>query len=213
MPFVIQSGKSVLFVHIPRTGGTSIEAWMRKLAPLKLHNFQTGPSMKVTPQHLTRADVDCLLGDWPWDLAFAVVRNPYKRLESEYRYACRRQPQDDGSWPMFSDWVEEQLSRAETDPCYNDNHFRPQSDFLGGDTKAWRFENQLHKAFASVAECLGIDRPEQLPHLNASPSVKVTWTPSAKAAADRAYHKDFEVLGYQRQLPAPAVRSSPEVSG
>ena len=65
--------KNLIFVHIPRTGGTSIE---------KALGFQMGNQEK----HLSAKDIRGQIGEVAWENAFkfSFVRNPWDRIISLY---------------------------------------------------------------------------------------------------------------------------------
>ncbi len=67
---------SVLFVHIPKTGGTSLVVAFR----ISLFHFKLA--------HLTADEQRRMVGEKYWDkkFSFAIVRNPWDRLVSYYHF-------------------------------------------------------------------------------------------------------------------------------
>lgn len=89
-------------------------------------------TLTASPQHLTLDELKPLLQLSAIDEVFALVRNPYHRLLSEYRWVTRSISNPELVPPLDS-WITEQISRAKTDPHHADNHIRPMIDFLDPD--------------------------------------------------------------------------------
>ncbi|MEI9932241.1 MAG: sulfotransferase family 2 domain-containing protein [Rhizomicrobium sp.] len=202
MPFIRVHDCNILFVHIPRTGGTTVEHWMRGLGDLKLFSYSTPRFSKITPQHLRYADICELLGDGYFDYSFAIVRNPFDRLASEYRLHAL-QAQKNGIWkgaPRFSTWLENKLDSYSKNSWAEDNHIRPQWEFLSKAVKVFKYEDGVLTALAEVARQIGVPAPAEIGHELATSDV------DAKAIFDipdveRAvafYARDFEHLGYSK---------------
>lgn len=64
----------VTFIHIPKTGGTSVKRWM-------LDNVQ-GQTLK--PKHGTKQNIESVYGDL--GITFCIMRNPYDWLVSTYEF-------------------------------------------------------------------------------------------------------------------------------
>ena len=132
MPFIEHNGQRILFIHVPKAGGTSIERWMAGIAPLRLHSIGKPKPMRVTPQHLRLDDIDQIFGEDYFDHVLMVVRNPFDRLESEYRMqATLAEERLWGQAPKFGPWLENALERLQKDRHADDNHLRPQWEFGG----------------------------------------------------------------------------------
>lgn len=108
-----------IFIHIPKTGGTTIERLM---------------GIKGSC-HATAADVrDCSPADYDNALTFAVLRNPIERAISIYRYAKSggnktRRDKDKFGWTTnlsFPDFVKAL-------PAQQEANFAPQSHFIVDD--------------------------------------------------------------------------------
>lgn len=200
MPFVELNSKRLLFIHIPKTGGTSIERWLAQFAALKFRTMGLPEASKCTPQHFRMRDIRALFGENYFDYSFAFVRNPYDRMESEYRMQATLQKA--GFWKeyqSFSMWLEANLSRAKNNPFHADNHFRAQWEFLGSDVDIFKFEDGLMRGLEKAATLLGISLPEQFPHeLSTSRSeVVIQWDLADRILVQEYFRKDFELFGYE----------------
>lgn len=106
-----------LFIHINKCGGTSIEKALG--IPIKIHE--------------TALQLRKRLGDEPWSrmFKFALVRNPYDKVCSHYRYRVKT-GQTGLKFMRLSlnDWVYE--AYGEKNPIYYDNElmFKPCFDWL-----------------------------------------------------------------------------------
>lgn len=197
MPFIQHNGKRVLFIHIPKAGGTSVESWMKGIAPLRLFSMGVPHASRCTPQHFRAQDIRALLGEGFFDYALTIVRNPYDRIASEYR--MRAQLAKESFWkglPAFSAWVEENLDRQKREKFHLDNHLRPQWEFLGKDVEVFRLEDGLAAPLAAMASRLGVEPPEIPPHELRSNALEIEWDPADRIRVRDHYARDFETFGY-----------------
>lgn len=95
--------RNYLFVHIQKTAGTSVSAYLTKHFGAQF----------VSPAH---AQLRCLTFSGPPPFIFAVVRNPWQRLVSWYEMMRAKGPHNDfsryllevdarGAMPSFSDFL------------------------------------------------------------------------------------------------------------
>jgi hypothetical protein len=199
MPFVEIETKRLLFIHVPKTGGGAIEAWLKTLAPLHFHSIGVPLALRCTPQHLRMADFRALFGDGYCDAAVMIVRNPYDLIASEYRMRAtlaRQGFRKDA--PRFSQWLETNLAAVARNPFHLDNHLRPQWDFHGSGVEVLRYEDGLVQAAARIAELLDVPKPEELPRVNDTSfaGINVVWDLSDRLRVQDFYAKDFEVFNY-----------------
>lgn len=191
--FLIPDPKAV-FIHIPKTGGTSIRNGFFE------GNVQ-GPKQGLVPD------------EWQEYFKFAFVRNPYDRLISAWRMFHSgmdqthwQHPSDRQgiSLPEFLDVVGDEsipfAGRRETTESKIRHHAIPQThpfncleyaDFVG------RYEN-LQSDFEQVCLKLGIE-PRRLPHWNRTDreaSYMECFESETLARANELYQVDFELLGY-----------------
>lgn len=193
MPFVEVDGRRILFVHIPRTGGTTVEQWLMRAGSLRLYSTRKPEYGKCTPQHLRYSDIEALLGENYFSYVFSIVRNPYQRVESEYRLRMSLGDQKVG----FSEWLDRYLSLRNQDAWILDNHLRPQVEFLGDSVELFHFEDTLEFAMGSVAEACGLPLPRELstPQVELNVS-NIFWSDEDISRVKAAFKSDFEVLGY-----------------
>ncbi len=213
MPIFDVGKKKVLFVHIPKSGGTSVEAWIRTFAELRFHTIGKPSALRCTPQHLTNHNFLEFFGYGYFDYVFAIVRNPFDRLVSEYR--MRAMEGQEGFWrafPNFSPWLEASLAAQKSDPWHLDNHLRPQWEFLSDATVVFRFEDGMDSILARVADELGVKPPETVPHEMqfsvTAPEVK--WDKRDIIMVLDHYARDFSEFGYP---DAPRLRGAAPSTG
>lgn len=172
MPIARINGRLLNFVHIPKTGGSSIKSYLMAKGPLALYTREPSEWARTTPQHIHADIYSLLIPDEFCDVRFAVVRDPLARLISEFRYRAKRclEPStkhctlnDDGTVCIeshtlrkilvtFDDWVNMTFEEYRSDPYIYDNHIRPQSDFIDRDMKIFRFEYGLLHVFDWIDE-------------------------------------------------------------
>jgi chondroitin 4-sulfotransferase 11 len=187
----------VIFVHVPRTGGTSIS---RALYPLWINHFTMREHLRTLPADLLTLP------------RFAVVRNPWDRVVSSWSFA-RAGAGADGA-VVVNDTFRLPLHHLETfegfvhnwlcdQPMHQlDSIFRTQSEFLTdshgkiavdhvgrlediGTTEEW------------LADILG--KPIKFPRLNASSheAYQQYYTPALREKVARVYASDIENFGYE----------------
>lgn len=104
MPYLKEH--NLLFIHIPKTGGTAIERALGIKAANRPDLFiskekQVIGGIKTVPQHFTPNILRVRLGEDIYEnsLKFTVVRNPYTRVLSEYFYRNKS-----GNMNKFPKW-------------------------------------------------------------------------------------------------------------
>ena len=199
MPFIAYNGRRCLYLHVPKTGGGSIDAWLRSLAPLRFHTIGKPVSLHCTPQHLRMSDFRDLFGEGYFDHVFMSVRNPYDRIVSEYRmHAAIAGKSFWREGPTFSHWLETVLDETRRYPYALDNHIRPQWEFYGSGVEILHFESGLPAMIGRIAEAIGAPAVETVPHAHsgAAPEVAVAFDRIDRLRIQEFYRKDFEVFGY-----------------
>ena len=198
-----------IFVHIPKTGGTSIEdviwpgekteadLWAGFVAPMR-NRYQTGGL-----QHLLARQIRTHVGETVFAsyLKFAIVRNPWDKIVSQYCY-MRRRPDlrdyiglaEDASLADYLDRIAA-TEHVQWMPqlCFvKDDDGRDLVDVIG------RFETLAADA-ARIFTRLGLSGPE-LPYLNRSErdtDYRGYFTPETRATVARLYGSDIDHFGYR----------------
>lgn len=195
MPVAVVNGRSVLFVHIPKTGGSSVERYLSRHGAVLLKGNGRDTGMRCSAQHLhadALASIDAADGhDW----TFTIVRHPVARLVSEYRYQMRK-PGWLRSRLSFSGWLSYALSRRALDSWYRDNHFRPQHEFILPGMEIMRFEDGVDTCLRRIGERLGTPAPATSIREKPSPDVPLVLSPRALARITATYARDFAEFGY-----------------
>jgi hypothetical protein len=203
--------KQFLFLHNPRTGGTSIATALRPYG----HDASSQPVNRILA--LVGVRVNHWLGDYrdrrfrvhssaltiqnriPRDIfhrcfKFAFVRNPWDLFVSYHRYVMSRPHHK--RHRRFA-----KMDFADYLRFLVDRHVGFQSEFLSNERGellvdfVGRFE-RLRQDFAQVTQCVGINA--QLPHLNATTSTdyREYYTPHTRNFVLDSYRHDIERFEY-----------------
>lgn len=187
-PLRARAGSEFVFIHINKTGGTSVER-----------------ALHIPFEHKTALEKIDEMGRENWDKAFTftVVRNPWDKVVSHYHYRVKtNQTKLQENIIEFKNWVT--LTYEKMDEYYYDNPrmFMPQSDWISDENnnilvdKICRFEN-LETDFGIVCNRIGISA--KLPHAKASDRRKYNDYYDDRTAEIVAnwFRKDIENFGYE----------------
>lgn len=207
--YVTDEGWFLLFVHIPKTGGTSVEAALRPhctefLYDRGFHSERLRFS-RCSAQHFHWAALQALFPNDFFSLKFAVVRDPVARIVSEYRFRqglrprSRRntRPPGSGREPEgFGPWLRYAFDLYRKAPYAFDNHIRPQVAFVADGVEVFRLEDGLDPCFARLSEHLGIDITPPPRPLQTSKTDPVTPGDDDIALIREFYAADYQAFGY-----------------
>lgn len=199
MPLVYTNGRRIFFAHVPKTGGSSVEDYLlRRFSDISLFRAEKRPLQRGVlppPQHLTAEDLANLLPK-QLDYSFATVRDPLKRIVSEYKYQAGATRVSKIS---FANWLRVVLFTTALDPRSYDNHIRPQSDLVPDGAEIFRLENGLESIIPRLDEVTGSTAPDvAMGHLLKRDKQK-PFNISRQDAALIAdfYAADFRRFGYE----------------
>ena len=188
--------RRVFFIHIPKCAGSYIEAILNeKYTGNFLFSKRVPAFMKVVPQHLTHEEILSLnIVPCERDFCFAVVRNPYDRVESEFFYQKRvyKIPYEIED---FSNWLLHSVTEVKKDPYHMKSHFRPQTNFLGDRVHVYKFESGMKKILSELESNLG-PLDNKVKKVNSSDRQKLSWSNEAIDVFNDYYAEDFTRLGY-----------------
>ena len=199
---VICHSKKCIFIHIPKTAGTSIEQFIRNKGKnyLELIGVQYNRSL----HHLTAHEIKKM---YPYQFniyyKFAIIRNPYDRLLSEY-YWTPVKGLGYKSGKTKADFLYNVINIVSKSK-YLDNiyfdHFIPQHMFVyeGKNLlvdQLFKFES-LDLASTVIQKNLDIHEP--FPVLNKTDSSnRIYWTQRQKEKIYELYKKDFLMFNYEK---------------
>jgi len=203
MPVFRIGTRNVLFIHVPKTGGSSVEKFLASHAEMALHD-RGGRILRPTAralfapglvmQHFHGEILRTMFPKSYFDYAFTIVRNPETRLVSEYGHAVSRGRAD--ALLPFSLWARAALRLARAAPCLGNNHFRAQSDFPCFNAEVFRFEEGLEAILRQVCLRLGLSPPREIPHERRSPVAVTRVSGPVRALIAHAYASDYANFGY-----------------
>ena len=213
MPIFKINKKLILFTHIPKCGGTSVEKYFIEIGSKisfydnKIYHIPEELRWnKSSPQHIDGASFQRLFSHDFFDHKFVICRHPLSRLKSAFGYHKFVEKTIELDLAL-EEFVQKNLSDAATGMGKYDHHFKPQHTFLpsGWTYDLFKFETGMTKVKQYIDICaLGTPSPKSMPH-----SMKAKDT--NKKASDsylsqksielvqEIYSKDFELFGYERE--------------
>lgn len=211
---MIDLKNKVIFIHIPKTAGTSIEAYFLHLRGLEYKNraalgiftnSNKSSNLERGNQHCSLSMIERYYfgGKIPKDFRiFTIVRSPYERFWSEW--SSRKLPPPMRFPLSFYLSVNTLITLTQMELSILkdlNSHMRPQHQFLSGQAedriRILRFEN-LGADFNSMQKDWGLSEAP-LPELNMS---KRSSKPSVKELAtgdefvENFYSSDFQKFSY-----------------
>lgn len=198
---ILQEYKCI-FIHIPKTGGTTISNALKSL-PLKSSNI-----IPFMHKHAKAFEVKCILGKKIWEkyFTFAFVRNPWDLMVSSYHWWLQKAYQfkhlldyankvkDLGNFSNFiySKYGQEMLNEQEGDiiDWISDGNDII-VDFIG------RFEN-LQEDWNKVCKEINVTSID-LSHMNKTErrDYREYYTNETKELIAQRFHKTIEHFGYE----------------
>jgi len=219
MPY--RHDQKLLFIHIPKSGGTSVEQFFDMCHPenfwfdkwdrdrkdfIEKHAHQCDdPRIDFEPQHYPAEILKKLIPDYDRYFKFSFVRNPYTKLLSEYFWSENKTLADplDFDPAHFDFWCRVKL----TD--FKGSHFEPQVNFICNPMDFVGRYEQIEKDFIRLLElllhkglCLPETTPAKLRRMNHTGAGKEMLVPllwrKTKKLIYRTYKQDFKQFGYDR---------------
>ncbi len=195
MPILKTKDKTILYIHIPKCGGTSIEGWLEQYGVIALLDRKhSDVYSKCSPQHIHAEVLEKFFCKEYFDYVFIIVRNPYSRIISEYNM---RRTFGNNKQISFSDWLKNAISSYKKNPWYLDNHLRPQSDFICFDCDVFKLEDDISRLSAKFSLLLN-QSVAPVPHSfkNTSPFSINELNDDDRNMIAEMYAEDFSRFGY-----------------
>ncbi|PYE82170.1 sulfotransferase family 2 domain-containing protein [Pseudoroseicyclus aestuarii] len=190
MPLARIGSTLLHFIHVPKTGGASVETYLAQKGALALKHPTRLNWSATTAQHMAANVHERLVPAEFCDHAFAVLRNPLDRLRSEWRWRRERME----TRAPFSAWALTTLQMTRDDPLVNDNHTRPQVDFLREGVRLFHYSHGLDPVFDWIDSTTGTPPADRDLQMNRTSSVKSPITDEARAEIRKFYAKDYALL-------------------
>ena len=177
----------LLFIHIPKTGGSSVENFFTS-------NYSEGG---LESKHKTAKAYE---SEFPYEFkeyfTFSIIRNPWEKCYSHYNYRARDNSQNGFTgFSDFKNWILRKINSPLV--------FQTQFDFLKNAydeillDHIMSFEN-LQEDFNIVCDKIGIPH-SQLPHKNKTKHKHYTeyYDEETKSIVAEKYAKDIEYFNYK----------------
>ncbi len=200
MPIVRIKEKNILFVHIPKTGGETVERYLAQHGEIGFfHPWMNQTYYQCTPQHF---DAELLAPLFPAsfiDYRFAFVRHPLDRLVSAYKMRMGRRFRNGDDFPGFDEWFAQFSTILDTNPRVLDNHLNKQSAFIEETTKVFRFEDGIIENLNTVQEDLGVmfDFSKNIHRQKSHAAIKANISDRNIERIRAFYAEDFETFRYE----------------
>lgn len=180
------------FIHIPRTGGTSVASSLPYGCAIYLGHDLRDPNYRHPSTICTDED-----------FTFSLVRDPYDRLVSCYDFLRKGGNSDDDRRDAeavgittldFREFVADRLADAATWQI----HLRPQSYYLKGvpAPRIYNFDSK-EAAFFEICSAVGVDPDSPLEHHNKgerSQAIGDYYDDDTREMVAEVYREDFALL-------------------
>lgn len=203
---VISHKLKCIFIHIPKSAGTSMDRLLQAADPEVIRILPELPATHVPSKgkHCFAQDLADFLPDFVWSgyFKFAFVRHPAERLVSWYSMCVQKPDVDYRRYVLenttnFEDFTLKSgafpgraamIGFNQVDYIYG-RHHKPLLDFVG------RFEN-IERDFAYVSEQLGLRCPLQQENSSVHGHYREWYSPRSFGVLRNRFERDFAKLGY-----------------
>jgi len=175
-----------LFIHIPKTAGTSISNWIN-------NNFI---SKEIQSKHTQISKISLE------NFSFACVRNPYDRLISWYNFRLAKAYRDNNIpgnrefmlYCQENDGFETFVNDSNKTPGLLNSIWWTQKSFIDHNTVILKFEN-LDEDFIKIQNKLDCHQP--LGKFNVSKPTEIRYTQKSRKIVQEFFYEDFKHFGYE----------------
>ncbi|MEM5518903.1 sulfotransferase family 2 domain-containing protein [Henriciella sp. AS95] len=203
MPVFVKDDKKILYVHVPKTGGTNVNISLRRSgfrhALIHKPDDVLNGLRRCSPQHFHAEVLRTILKIELFDYIFVTVRHPLKRMLSEYR--MRNGDPAIQSATHFDQFVEKCFRLYRSNPFSYDNHIRPQSEFLLSDAAVFKQEDGYDENWADKITLAlgGAVQVKANPQGRANKTVKgksFDVSPQTRRLIEDFYQSDYDLFSY-----------------
>lgn len=207
MPILRKDGRNILFIHVPKTGGTTIEkvfqnsGYRALYLDSKVGRGSVNSLRQCSPQHLHAKILQQTFRIQNFDFIFMLSRDPIARFKSEYVWRNRKKDfaLDERS---VENWGMKSFQNFTTDPYIYDNHIRPQIDFHIPGAFIHRLEDGLGTIVKELNQRFDCQLDTEIPRLYDSKvrtgysSKDVVLSQRMEQGIKEMYRDDFKLFGY-----------------
>lgn len=206
MPVFRGNDANILFIHVPKTGGSSIEAIFQASGykifyrDPKLGRHSMNWLRNCSPQHMHAAMLEQQFQIDRFDLVFMLVREPMSRFKSEY---AMRNASDVRTDPSSVDqWSERALSAYAENNFLFDNHLRPQSEFYVPGCRVYHLESGMEEIIRDLNQHAAVAVDTEIPRVmdrksaSGVSSSDVCLSSRLQSRIRDLYSADFSRFGY-----------------
>jgi len=196
--FKNESGKYVLYIHIPKAGGTSVKSLIKQKTEF-IGTSSTSLDFPVTPQHFHRDLLTQVGYDTIAESSFTIVREPLERLISEYKYR-KKNSKLIRLFLDFDSFVCFILMQYKKNSYVLDNHIRPQTEFFFVDTNVFKLEDGLPNILSLISSAHDMNTIDTIRHENRSKDEQVCMNMVTFNKILHFYADDYKKLCYEKPL-------------
>jgi len=191
MPVFTHDNNSILYIHIPKSGGSNIEyiasqnGWEESLS-VRGKPLNQIKHYRSSPQHFHEGLLSEIFNFDEFDLVFTVVRNPFQRLKSEYYWQKTQGITSENP----TAWIARVFEEYSANKYIYDNHIRPQTEFIpkSKNSKVFKLEEGAMDSVKSIFYRRN-RRYSLVPFFNSHLHKNV----GKKSIKENAVEKEFEV--------------------
>lgn len=210
MTVFFKGSSRILFVHIPKTAGTSVNKFFLECGYQSA--YLDGGSMPgnlnknrlMSPQHMHSDPLRSIFKLETFDVIFSFTRHPVDRILSEYKFRIGNRLKSGQKFnpPSPDQWIRRRLIDYKEDNFIMDNHIRPQCEFEVENHIFFKFEHisqgDWRETLSSVIgderlRLQNIEKKQISKDFSTAPSI----SPETIKLIRKFYEVDFHRFGYE----------------
>ncbi|WP_026377138.1 sulfotransferase family 2 domain-containing protein [Aestuariibacter salexigens] len=212
MPIIRYRNNIAYYAHVPKCGGSAIEAFLSEIDGLRLAFLDQKYVIEkrsfnwnlTSPQHVDSESMRILFPEEFFDFQFVIVRNPLQKAISAFNWHKYIERNINRLMPLDF-FIKNILPYYYKKKGWMDNHFLPQKDFIlpNPHTKIFKLENNgVQEAKLFLMDRLALKKVSTSEKkVNKALKENKRDTKVSKKARDivsKLYEKDYEEFGYSR---------------
>ena len=197
--------RKILFIHIPKTGGTSVIDYFNFIQDTR-HLFGRVMNTSLEVSHLPLYVINELFNIDDY-FKFCFVRNPWDRMVSEFKFGVKESPEgiklfdDTNCFLKFLELIKENLPRIKNNrpSHWLTNHYQTQYSYIKHENirmdYVGKYEN-FQQNLKDLGARFGINK--DIPHLNQTKhdNYKAYYNDLSKRLVEEIYGEDIDNFHY-----------------